>query len=58
LTALEAGVTETSAGDLHTCALEQDGTVWCWGGNEFGQLAEPLTLTERATPGQIPLGYQ
>ena len=26
------------AGDLHVCALDGDGSVWCWGANEEGQL--------------------
>ncbi len=26
------------AGGSHTCALRDDNTLWCWGGNRFGQL--------------------
>jgi alpha-tubulin suppressor-like RCC1 family protein len=26
------------AGGVHTCALRDDNTFWCWGGNRFGQL--------------------
>jgi alpha-tubulin suppressor-like RCC1 family protein len=35
-----AGVTikQLVAGGLHTCALLSDGTVKCWGDNEYGQL--------------------
>lgn len=30
---------EISAGATHTCAISQsDGSIWCWGGNGFGQL--------------------
>src|SRR5690606_20512409 len=34
------GVTFTSleAGYLHNCALDTEGNVWCWGGNDGGQL--------------------
>lgn len=33
------GVTELSAsGSLGTCALKGDGTVWCWGTNQFGEV--------------------
>jgi alpha-tubulin suppressor-like RCC1 family protein len=31
------GVTALTAGSDHTCALRDDGTVWCWGWNRFGQ---------------------
>jgi alpha-tubulin suppressor-like RCC1 family protein len=27
-----------AAGSYHTCAVKRDGSVWCWGGNGFGQL--------------------
>ena len=29
---------DVATGDLHSCALNSDGEVWCWGANEFGQL--------------------
>jgi alpha-tubulin suppressor-like RCC1 family protein len=29
---------EISAGARHVCAVESDGSVWCWGDNSFGQL--------------------
>ncbi|MCY1035368.1 kelch-like protein [Corallococcus sp. BB11-1] len=34
------GVTAIVAGGLHSLALKQDGTVWSWGHNEYGQLGE------------------
>jgi alpha-tubulin suppressor-like RCC1 family protein len=27
-----------SAGYYHTCGTRTDGTIWCWGGNQYGQL--------------------
>ncbi len=31
-------VVDIEAGSLHTCALIDDGSVWCWGENSNGQL--------------------
>ncbi|MFZ5785276.1 MAG: RCC1 domain-containing protein [Acidobacteriota bacterium] len=38
-----------SAGQGHTCALLEDGSVWCWGDNRWGQLGDG-TLEPRARP--------
>ena len=43
------------SGGRHSCVIASDGTLWCWGANEAGQLglgyvsAEPVT-----TPTQVP----
>jgi len=41
--------TRLSAGQLHTCAVLDDGTVQCWGHNNFGQLGDG-SHTARLTP--------
>jgi alpha-tubulin suppressor-like RCC1 family protein len=33
-----SGAIELSSGTAHSCALTEDGTVWCWGSNLKGQL--------------------
>jgi hypothetical protein len=43
-------VTQITAGDFHAIALKQDGTVWTWGANDFGQLGTGTT-----TPSSVPV---
>jgi alpha-tubulin suppressor-like RCC1 family protein len=33
-------VADVSAGSDHTCAVKNDGSLWCWGGNDRGQLGD------------------
>jgi len=40
-----------SPGDMHTCAILDDGSVSCWGRNSEGQLGDGTT-TNRTTPTQ------
>ena len=39
-------------GDFHTCATRQDGSLFCWGNNNQGQLADGTT-TNRPSPTQV-----
>jgi alpha-tubulin suppressor-like RCC1 family protein len=43
------GVVAISAGAVHTCAVKKDGTAWCWGNNQAGQLGDG-TKVYRAKP--------
>lgn len=49
VTGLPGAATSIAAGVAHTCALLQDGRVFCWGGNENSQLGDG-TAEERLTP--------
>lgn len=42
-----------TAGYQHTCAIKLDGTLWCWGRNDNGQLGIASTDAERDTPTQV-----
>jgi alpha-tubulin suppressor-like RCC1 family protein len=47
----------------HTCALIEDGTVWCWGGNSLGQLGRdgdssaPAAVAALSGVTSIATGY-
>jgi len=35
---LGTSISAVYAGGAHTCAVKVDGSVWCWGNNQYGQL--------------------
>ncbi len=41
-----------SAGGVHSCADLADGSVWCWGANDSGQLGDGTTV-DRPTPARV-----
>jgi alpha-tubulin suppressor-like RCC1 family protein len=41
-----------SAGGAHSCADLADGSVWCWGANDSGQLGDGTTV-DRPTPARV-----
>ncbi len=47
------GIIAISAGDSHSMALKSDGTVWIWGGNQFGQIGNgTASTTNQLVPAQ------
>ncbi|MBI4700423.1 MAG: hypothetical protein HY744_04520 [Deltaproteobacteria bacterium] len=64
---LGAGVVQVAANrddgcsEVHTCARKADGTLWCWGSNEKGQLGDGTTKGQdcngwpcKPSPQQVP----
>lgn len=47
-----AGAVDISAGQHHTCAVQRDGAVFCWGSNEHGQLGDGVPV-HRADPSSL-----
>ncbi|MDR1209003.1 MAG: hypothetical protein LBK41_01625 [Clostridiales bacterium] len=45
-------VVAAAAGDGSSFVLKNDGTVWSWGSNDYGQLGDGSTI-QRYTPEQI-----
>jgi alpha-tubulin suppressor-like RCC1 family protein len=52
-----AGVRHLAVGDLHSCALREDGRVLCWGRNVSGQLGNSNNMGA-ATPNPVPQEVQ
>ncbi|MBI4704415.1 MAG: hypothetical protein HY744_25195 [Deltaproteobacteria bacterium] len=50
--ALGTSAVAVAAGWLHTCAVKADGTLWCWGHNEYGQLGDGTTQ-DKPLPTQV-----
>jgi alpha-tubulin suppressor-like RCC1 family protein len=43
-----------AAGGYHTCALKTDGSLWCWGDNQYGQLGQGVGDTAaRSVPTHV-----
>jgi alpha-tubulin suppressor-like RCC1 family protein len=49
---LDSGVIAIDAGDAHTCALKEDGSVHCWGDNDKGELGNGNT-DQQNVPVQV-----
>jgi len=50
------GITDAVAigvGQSHSCAVRRDGTLWCWGANDSGQLGDG-TRVYRSVPAVVP----
>ena len=53
---ITATATGVAAGGNHTCALLADGTLRCWGGDDFGQLGNGGTIEPGAgSPIPVPV---
>lgn len=47
------GWSKIAAGRKHSLAIKTDGTLWAWGSNQFGQLANNVTNSPKSSPVQI-----
>jgi alpha-tubulin suppressor-like RCC1 family protein len=52
---LPPGIVQVAAGFEHGAAVAADGSVWTWGGNDYGALGYPTPGSDHATtPHQVP----
>ncbi len=47
------GVTQLALGGSHTCALQKDGKVMCWGDNRYGQLGTGTYGGYNSIPSEV-----
>ena len=53
LSAGGANAAKVACGNSHTCAIRDDGNVWCWGSNMYGQLG--MGASGGSSPNPVPL---
>jgi len=44
---------QVAAGFSHSCAIQSDGSLWCWGDNGLGQVGTGSTEAEIKTPQRV-----
>jgi hypothetical protein len=42
-----------TSGNYFSCVLRRNGSLWCWGNNQYGQLGQPNSLISSSTSYQI-----
>lgn len=47
---------QISAGRFFTCGVRSDGSLWCWGKNELGQVGVASSAIEITTPTEVAPG--
>ena len=53
IVAIAAGPTSVSTGGTHTCAVADDGAVYCWGLNSDGQLGDGTSCSRVLNPRAV-----
>jgi hypothetical protein len=48
-----AGMPQMDAGGEHSCGIRGNGTLWCWGRNNYGQIGNGKTGTDVPSPVQV-----
>lgn len=48
-----SGMPEVTTGGEHSCGIRADGTLWCWGRNNYGQIGIGSTGPDAQPPTQV-----
>jgi len=48
---------QVAASDFHTAAVRQNGTLWAWGRNNYGQLGDGTLTSSRLSPVSVVGGF-
>jgi hypothetical protein len=55
---MASGVSAVALGNSHTCAIKTDGSLWCWGYNNYGQVDGNGTFgTNEAFARKVTFSY-
>lgn len=58
VTALGKDLSGVAAGERHTCAHKADGTLWCWGSNNWHQVGDGSSDQIKYSPVRVGLSCQ
>ncbi len=56
-TEMAAGFTTVSSSGFHSCGLQADGSAWCWGRNDWGQLGNGKTGQREDLPVRVQASF-
>jgi alpha-tubulin suppressor-like RCC1 family protein len=54
--AIGTGYVKAALGEVHTCAIRDDGSLWCWGSNRVGQLGVDVPGDDAVEPTPQQVG--
>ncbi len=49
----DVGIFQVTSGHFHACGVDMSDQLWCWGGNDFGELGNGAETGSREWPQQV-----
>ncbi len=47
---MTSGVSQIAIGEIHACALQTNGSLWCWGSNGWSMLGDGTAVSQQLSP--------